>query len=135
MKIDEIPQYEGGLGSLDVVCYAVDDEGKYTTGISSGWELKAVAFEAALSMVDEQTEEARKQVLAGTRSPIVYYMAKNRMDWGVLAGYMNMWKFLVKRHGKPTVFNRLSDKILSRYADIFAITIDELKDIKLEHTK
>ena len=130
MKIEEITRQEGGLGNLDVICYALDDEGRYTTAISSGWEPKTIAMEASLRMVDEQTEEARRQVLAGTRSPIVYHMARCRMDRGVLAGYMKTLPFIVRLHSYPSIFNKLSEKNLQRYADIFMITMDELKHTK-----
>ena len=80
MKIEEITRQEGGLGNLDVICYALDDEGRYTTAVSSGWEPKTIAMEASLRMVDEQTEEARRQVLAGTRSPIVYHTSSSVKD-------------------------------------------------------
>jgi hypothetical protein len=39
-----------------------------------------------------------------------------------------MWTWRVKRHGKPSVFKKLNDKILSKYAEAFEITIEELKN-------
>jgi hypothetical protein len=39
-----------------------------------------------------------------------------------------MWKWRVKRHFKPTVFAKLNDKILKKYADAFAISVDQLKN-------
>ena len=55
-------------------------------------------------------------------------MLKNRMDWSILADYMNSWQFLIKRHAKPSVFKKLSQKTLQKYADIFQISVEELKN-------
>lgn len=50
------------------------------------------------------------------------------MDWSILADYMNSWQFLIKRHAKPSVFKKLSQKTLQKYADIFQISVEELKN-------
>jgi hypothetical protein len=52
------------------------------------------------------------------------------MDLTTLAGYVGIWKWKVKRHFKPNVFNKLNNKILSKYAEVFDITIDQLKNFK-----
>jgi hypothetical protein len=49
------------------------------------------------------------------------------MDEALLAKYVGKWKFTVKRHMKPTVFSKLSDKVLEQYATVFNITLKELK--------
>jgi hypothetical protein len=43
-----------------------------------------------------------------------------------------MWIWRVKRHRKPSVFKRLSNKVLSKYAEAFEISIEELKNFKGE---
>ena len=42
------------------------------------------------------------------------------------AGIM-VWR--VKRHLKPKVFNRLSEKTLKKYTEVFNITLEQLKNI------
>ena len=54
------------------------------------------------------------------------------MDLTILASYVGMWKWRVKRHFKPNVFNTLNNRILQKYADAFEISIAELKNIKTE---
>lgn len=49
---------------------------------------------------------------------------------GILASYVGMWAWRVKRHFKPKVFKRLSDKILNKYANVFEISIEQLKNIE-----
>mgnify|MGYP000903050871 FL=1 len=126
MKETELPQEKGALQDFTELCYVTDDEGNYTTLSSSGWEVKSIALEASLSRLQEQIDEAKADVLAGRKSPIVYYMLLNRMDWAVLADAMHRWQWVIKRHAKPSVFKKLSTKTLQKYAEVFGITVEEL---------
>ena len=126
MKETELPQEKGALQDFTELCYVTDEEGNYTTLSSSGWEVKSIALEASLSRLQEQIDEAKTDVLAGRKSPIVYYMLLNRMDWAVLADAMHRWQWVIKRHAKPSVFKKLSDKTLQQYAEVFGITVEEL---------
>lgn len=69
---------------------------------------------------------------AGAASPIVYYMELRKMDPQILASYVGLWKWRVKRHFKPNVFSTLNDKILQKYAEAFDISIDDLKHFKAD---
>ena len=129
MKESELPQEKGALRDLTELCYVTDDEGNYTTRLSSGWEVKNVALEASLGRLQEQIDEAKEDVLEGRKSPIVYYMLLNRMDWAVLADAMHRWQWIIKRHAKPSVFKKLSSKTLQQYAEVFGITVEELCEI------
>ena len=129
MKESELPQEKGALQDFTELCYVTDDEGNYTTLSSSGWEVKSIALEASLSRLQEQIDEAKADVLAGRKSPIVYYMLLNRMDWAVLADAMHRWQWVIKRHAKPSIFKKLSTKTLQQYAEVFGITVEELCEI------
>ena len=129
MKETEVPQEEGALRDLKELCYVTDEEGNYTTRLSSGWEVKNVALEGSLGRLQEQIDEAKADVLEGRKSPIVYYMLLNRMDWAVLADAMHRWQWVIKRHAKPSVFKKLSSKTLQQYAEVFGITVEELCEI------
>ena len=129
MKETELPQEKGALQDFTELCYVTDDEGNYTTLSSWGWEVKSIALEASLSRLQEQIDEAKADVLAGSKSPIVYYMLLNRMDWAVLADAMHRWQWVIKRHAKPSVFKKLSSKTLQKYAEVFGITVEELWEL------
>ena len=129
MKETEVPQEEGALRDLKELCYVTDEEGNYTTCLSSGWEVKNVALEASLGRLQEQIDEAKANVIAGRKSPIVYYMLLNRMDWAVLADAMHCWQWVIKRHAKPSVFKKLSPKTLQQYAEIFNISVEDLVNL------
>lgn len=98
MKKDAVPQDESSLSKKNIqeLCYAVDESGRYTTVLSKGWEPKSLAMEESLQDIKERAEEARKGVKAGVLSPIAYFMEINKMDIGILAGYVGMWRWRVK---------------------------------------
>lgn len=132
MKKNEVPQDKSNLSTNSVkeLCYAVDEQGNYTTELSSGWEPKSIALSNAMDDIRERVESAKLQCANGTVSPIVYFMELNRMDIGILSSYVGMWRWRVKRHFKPGVFNKLSAAVLLKYAHAFEISIDELKNFK-----
>lgn len=132
MKTDQIPQDDSSLSKKDLkeLCYAVDENGNYTTALSSGWEPKSVALNGSIQLIQQRVQNARQMVANGQASPIVYFMEKNKMDLSILSSYVSMWKWRVKRHCKPSVFTKLNDKILKKYADVFDISTEELKNFK-----
>ncbi len=131
MKKKEVPQDKSNLESANFkeLCYAVDDNGEYTTERSSGWEPKTVALNNAIEEINERIEDAKKRVIAGETSPIEYYMELHKMDVGILASYVGFWQWKVKRHFRPSVFRKLSHKTLNNYAEVFEISVEELQNI------
>lgn len=128
MRKDEIPQDRSKLEDKNIreVYYVVDEDGKYTTGLSTGWEAKSIALDLTMENLNQQIEEAKQEVLKGSKSPIYYFMWREKMDEGILASYVGKFKFVVKRHFKPKVFKKLSDKTLKKYAEVFNVDIEQL---------
>jgi hypothetical protein len=131
VKKEEVPQDKSNLASANIreMVYAVDENGKYTTSLSTGWDPKTIALDNALKEIEERIALAKEKVLNNETSPIPYYMELHKMDVPVLSSYVGMWQWRVKRHFKPSVFKRLKNKTLAKYADVFEISIDQLKDI------
>lgn len=130
MKKQDIPQDESNLQSANMteMLYVTDENNNYTTAQSIGWEAKKAALDESMELINERIEEARQNVANNLASPIVYFMELNKMDMQVLAAYVNMWQWTVKRHAKPKTFKKLSDSTLKKYADAFDISVDELKN-------
>lgn len=131
MKKEEVPQDKSNLESANFreLCYAIDEDGKYVTAKSTGWEPKTIALDNAMEVIKERIADAKKRVENGETSPIEYYMELHKMDVGILASYVGMWQWRVKRHFKPSVFRKLNQKVLRKYAEVFDISIEELKNI------
>lgn len=132
MKKSEVPQDRSNIESTGFkeLCYAVGENGEYTTAKSSGWKPKTIALDNAIAEINKRIEDAKNRVLNNETSPIEYYMELNKMDIPILASYVGFWKWRVKRHFKPKVFAKLSQKTLQKYANVFQINIMQLKDIE-----
>jgi hypothetical protein len=132
MKKEDTPQDLGALGKITKeVCYVVDDSGKYVTDLSNGWEVKSKALDAAWDDIAERVVKAKAKVLNGEASPLLYFMELKLMDIPIIAAYTGFWKWQVKKHLKPAVFKKLSDKKLKKYAEVFEVSVEDLKTLKV----
>ena len=128
MKKEEIPQDDGALNKLTKeVVYAVDNTGKYITELSTGWEIKTTALDVAWKDIEERVESARQKVIRREASPLLYFMELRLMDIAIVSDYTGLWKWTIKRHLKPAVFEKLSGKTLEKYANAFNITVADFK--------
>ncbi|WP_407405634.1 hypothetical protein [Chryseobacterium sp.] len=130
MKRQDIPQDESNLKSANMteVVYVTDENDNYTTANSIGWDVKKLALDESLELINERIQQAKDDVANNKVSPIIYFMELNKMDFGVLASYVGMWQWTVKRHAKPKTFKTLNDSTLKKYADSFGISVEELKN-------
>ena len=132
MKKEEIPQDDGALNKLTKeVVYAIDSSGNYSTELSTGWDVKSQALDAAWQDIEQRIEHAKQKVLNNEASPILYFMELRLMDIGIVAAYTGFWKWTIKQHLKPLVFKKLPEKKLQQYADAFNVTVAELKTMNL----
>lgn len=131
MRKEEVPQDPGIADGLQEVTYAVDDSGHYVLVPSAGWEPKNISNYQAWGVIGEQIESARQQVINNEASPLAYHMARSQMNVALLAQYMGIMRWRVKRHLKPKIFKKLGSNLLSRYADLLKITVEQLQDITL----
>lgn len=131
MRKEDLPQDPGALDQFTrEVCYVKNQDGRYETALSRGWDVKKEALDSAWENVNERIEEARKAVANGEKSPVYYFMEVKLMDLPVLSGYTGIFPFFIKRHLKPSVFKGLSDRKLEKYARAFEISVSELKNFK-----
>lgn len=129
MREIDVPQ-DGGLNQgLKEITYAVAENGRYVVVPSLGWEPKNIANAQAWEVISEDIRTQARRVQEGELSPLAYHLARNLMTAGLAASYVRLPRWRVKRHLKPSVFNRLKPEILQRYADLFGMTLAELKQI------
>ena len=129
MEINDIPQDNSKIfrGQRKVV-YATKD-GNYQTATTNGWETEEFATEQAVEELNQLTNEALDSVKRSEKSPLFYYMYRYRFDLPSLAQDTGFWQWQIKRDFKPSVFAKLSDKVLSRYAEVFGVAILELQQV------
>ncbi|WP_321492096.1 hypothetical protein [uncultured Desulfobacter sp.] len=127
MKIKDVPQHPGILEDYGhEVCYAVDAEGNYNLVPSIGWMPKNIANEQAWEVIEANISRAAESILRGNLSPLGYYMACHQMDIRLLAKYMGLYGWQVKRHLKPKVFSSLKPSLLEKYAGLFKVPVDDM---------
>jgi hypothetical protein len=132
MKKENVPQDLSSLGKITKeVCYATDNSGKYVKELSRGWDVKISALDVAWEDVEARRAIAKQKVLNNEASPLLYLMEYKLMDVAILSDYTGFWKWQIKRHLKPEVFEKLSDKELKKYAEAFNIKIEDIKTMNV----
>ena len=133
MKEKDVPQDKSGLEDFTKeLYYAEGESGEYTTALSKGWEVKSQALNVAWDDIKERVEAARVKVEKGEASPILFFMELHIMDASILCAYTGFWKWQLKRHLKPSVFAKLSPKKIEKYAEVFGVSITELKTMSID---
>ena len=132
MKKEDVPQDLSSLGKITKeVCYATDSNGKYVTELSQGWDVKINALDVAWQDIEDRVAAAKQKVLNKEASQILYFMERRIMDIGIVSAYTGFWKWQIKRHLKPSVFNKLSENKLQKYADAFNVTVQDLLNMNV----
>lgn len=127
MKLDEVPQdHSSTYGGHSKLVYAVDEQGHYRSAQSDGWDAEAFATQLAVQALEELEREAYAQWQQGQYSALRFLMYRYRFDEPALAQATGLWCWRVRRHFRPSVFKRLSAKVLVRYAEAFGLPLEEL---------
>lgn len=133
MRQDEVPQDRiRSYGGRRKLLYAVDPDGGYVAVKSSGWEAEALATSSALDEIERLRADAWRRATAGRTSPLEYYMVFRRMDVALLAQATGLLRWRVRRHFRPEVYRRLSDRLLARYAEALGLDAATLRTL-VEH--
>ncbi len=130
MEINSVPQdnssiYKGQKRAL----YAIDKSGEYNVVASSGWDVEEEATQQAVAELVRLSDEAYEACLNGETSPLAFHMYAKRLDLLSLSQATGLFQWRIKRHFKPAVFAKLSEKMLTRYSEVMGITNDELKKL------
>lgn len=115
MNVDEVPQ--DNSASIRKAMYAIGANGQYTTVESNGWQVEKTATCMAIAEFEQQLTAAYDRCLAGESSTLEYHMYAHRMDLATLADTVGMARWRVRRHLRASVFARLPDRLLQRYAE------------------
>jgi hypothetical protein len=138
MKLSEVPKDDANIleGKTSFVQYAVDENGNYVQAKSPGFQPVNIALEQAWDEVNERLTEALELIAKGEKSPLYFFMHREIMDYSILAEYMGLMRWRVKRHMKPKVFAKLKPAILEKYARVFKLeNISDLTNFNAEQWK
>ena len=135
MKKSEVPQQKAADFDLSALgYYALNDEGWFEIVSSRGWDAINDAYGEKMAYMAGALQRARERVERGEKSPLYYQLEYRQFTPGLLAKYLGMWTFQVRRHLKPAVFAKLKPEQLKPYADFFHITVDDLKVLPTART-
>lgn len=132
MKVEDVEQDPETHLPGPRLTFAVDDTGHYQIVESVGNNLGTLSVKMMQNYVNEQVQTAADRVRAGQESPLAFFMARSIMDCGLVAQYVGMASWRIKRHLRPPIFKKLKSPILKRYADFFGVTLDELVNPRLD---
>jgi hypothetical protein len=128
MEKKDVPMDGSKYGDLAHKYYVPDENGDYVKVVSSGWEPLNIASDNFWESFNEDLAGLVERVKKGELSPLAYHMNKHLMDAKTLAQFVGLSKWRVKRHLKPRGFNSLDNEALKRYASVFNITVEQLKE-------
>lgn len=110
--------------------YATNESGDYVGVTSTGWEAETLATDSALDLLAQQQEVAWQRAQCGETSPLEYYMVYRRMDLALLSQTSGVFRWRIRRHFRPAIYARLSEKLLQRYAEALGIETRVLKTLE-----
>ena len=117
------------LNGMEKVMYAKNEQGEFER-YNYGSSVEEFATQVAVEEYELLKQECLARNKQGLSSPIEYFMYENRMDFPTLASAVGMFQWRVKRHLKMRIFQKMSDALLLRYADVFSMDLFYLKDFR-----
>ena len=132
MRENEVPQDDSAIyNGQKRAIYATDKSGGYSVVASSGWEAEEEATRQAVEELERLAQEAYEGCEAGEVSPLMFHMYDKRLDLLSLSQATGLFQWRIKRHFRPDVFAKLSEKLLLRYADVMGLSLEAIQ--KLPH--
>ena len=130
MDTKEVPQDDSHTyGGHKKLLYATDESGEYVGVASSGWEAETIATDSALNLLQQQKNETWQRAQCGETSALEYYMVYRRMDVALLSQTSGIFQWRIRRHFKPEIYARLTNKLLVRYSEALGIEVPTLKTL------
>ena len=131
MKKNEVPQdlENNSYGGERKLIYALDDSGDFVGVKSSGWAVESEATHMALNVIHQQCEDSWQRAVRGETSALEYFMSYRRMDLALLSQVTGLFKWRIRRHFHPDIYQHLSEKLMRRYAQALEFEIDYLKTL------
>ncbi len=121
----------GITDGLKIISYIADNNGNQELVSGCMWQPVNIVNRQAWQVIEKQIECSKAKITGGRVSCLHYYMTANQMDIGLLAKYTGQPRWLVFLHMIPFFFNRLSERALNRYIEIFDVSGDDLIEGRL----
>lgn len=114
----------------EMILFAEKEDKSYDAIISGSYVVKHFLSDFYLKKenLDKVLREGMKK---RNISPVFYYMLMQDMGPGDLAKRVGISKRKLRKHFRPDVFAKLEDVTLQKYALVFGITVEQIKEINI----
>ena len=112
----------------EIILFAEKDDESYAPITCGSYAVKHHLGDF-FEMKEKLERSLREDLQKGIISPVYFYMVMLDMGPGDLAKRIGISKRKLRKHFRPDVFAKLNDAILLKYAVVFGITMDKIKDI------
>jgi len=128
--VEDSEKYQiGRIKQWRITHYSVDENNNYSSELKDDWGAKPIINKVPWDALEERLKMIAEKIKNKKTSPITYFMEKSFMDIPMVAAYLKIPKWKVKRHTKYNVFLKLKPDILKKYADLFEVSIDEFTNL------
>ena len=110
----------------------MNSEGEYALVSGPGWQPLNVVNRQAWLEIEKSIVASKEKISSGRVSCLHYYMTANQMDISLLARYTNQSRLKIRLHLIPLFYRHLGPKALLKYADLFQVSQDDLKNGRLK---
>lgn len=111
----------------EIILYAEKDDESYAPVLCGSYAV-ANHLDEFFGMKERLEQSLRQQLKEGKISPVYFYMLMYDMGPGDLARRMGISQRKLRKHFRPEIFNKLDESRLAKYAVIFGISVEQLKE-------
>jgi hypothetical protein len=114
----------------EIILYAEKEDESYAPVVCGSYAAKH-HLDEFFRMKENLEKTLRQDLLDGKISPVYYFMLMQDMGPGDLAKRVGISQRKLNKHFRPDVFIKLNDITLQKYAVVFGISIDKLKETNI----
>lgn len=112
----------------EIILFAEKEDESYAPIVCGSYAVKH-HLEDFFQMKENLDRSLREDLKQGKISPVFYYMQMQDMGPGDLAKRIGISKRKLRKHFLPEVFEKLDEITLQKYAVVFGVSIDRIRDI------
>ena len=131
MKTRNQSPEKGIADGLHTLSYIADTQGNQELVSGEIWQPVNIVNQQAWQEIEKHIALSKEKISSGRVSCLHYYMTANQMNTCLLAQYTRQARWRVFLHLVPFFYKRLPHTTISRYAEIFQVTADDLIQGKL----
>jgi hypothetical protein len=114
----------------EIILYAEKEDESYAPVVCGSYAAKH-HLDEFFRLKETLDISLRQKLREGKISPIYYFMLMQDMGPGDLAKRVGISKRKLGKHFRPDVFTKLDDVMLQKYAVVFGVSVDKIKETNI----